>query len=145
MQGLKQRRFLKNIRFRSIADDSGLSVEQLFGAPGVYSARYAGLGANDDDNNRKLIRELEKFNEPHHAKYICFAVYYDGESFRISNGEVKGIIIKEPRGQNGFGYDPFFIPDGYNLTMGELSLKEKNKISHRSKAFNNLKELLNFR
>lgn len=123
----------------SIGDDSGLSVEQLFGAPGVYSARFAGLGANDEDNNRKLLRELEKFNEPHYAKYICCAVYFDGENFTITEGGVKGTIIKEPRGNNGFGYDPFFVPEGYTKTMGELPLEEKNKISHRSKAFYNLK------
>ncbi len=126
----------------AIGDDSGLSVEQLFGAPGVYSARYAGLGADDDDNNRKLLRELEKFKEPHHAKYICCAVYFDGENFTITDGEIEGIIIKEPRGNNGFGYDPFFVPEGYEQTMGELLLEEKNKISHRSKAFNNLKNVL---
>ena len=126
----------------AIGDDSGLSVEQLFGAPGVYSARYAGPGANDDDNNRKLLRELEKFKEPHHAKYICFAVYFDGENYDVADGEVEGIIVKEPRGNNGFGYDPFFVPDGYEQTMGELPLDEKNKISHRSKAFNNLKNAL---
>ena len=126
----------------AIGDDSGLSVEQLFGAPGVYSARYAGPGANDDDNNRKLLRELEKFKEPHHAKYICFAVYFDGENYAVADGEVEGIIVKEPRGNNGFGYDPFFVPDGYEQTMGELPLDEKNKISHRSKAFNNLKNAL---
>ena len=125
-----------------IGDDSGLSVEQLFGAPGVYSARYAGLGATDDDNNRKLLRELEKFKEPYHAKYICCAVYFDGKNYTATEGEVKGIIIKEPRGNNGFGYDPFFVPEGYKQTMGELALEEKNKISHRSKAFNNLKNKL---
>jgi XTP/dITP diphosphohydrolase len=128
----------------AMGDDSGLSVDQLFGAPGVYSARYAGQGANDDDNNRKLLRELEKFKEPHHAKYICCAVYFDGENYTISEGEVEGIIIKEPRGNNGFGYDPFFVPDGYEQTMGELPLDEKNKISHRSKAFKSLKDALKF-
>ena len=126
----------------AVGDDSGLSVEQLYGAPGVFSARFAGLGASDEDNNRKLIRELEKFNEPHHAKYICCAVYFDGEKYRISNGEVKGNIIKEPRGSNGFGYDPFFVPEGYAQTMAELSLEEKNIISHRSIAFKNLKNIL---
>jgi XTP/dITP diphosphohydrolase len=126
----------------AVGDDSGLSVEQLAGAPGVFSARYAGMGASDDDNNRKLIRELEKFVEPHHAKYICCAVYYDGKNFKITNGEVTGNITKEPRGENGFGYDPFFVPDGYSQTMAELTLTEKNKISHRSIAFKNLKNML---
>ena len=139
---IKAAEVFNKYKIPSIGDDSGLSVEQLFGAPGVYSARFAGLGANDDDNNRKLLRELEKFNEPHHAKYICLAVYFDGENFTAAEGEVKGIIIKKPRGNNGFGYDPFFVPDGYTQTMGELPLEEKNKISHRSKAFYNLKNTL---
>jgi XTP/dITP diphosphohydrolase len=139
---IKATEVFNKYKIPSISDDSGLSVEQLYGAPGVFSARYAGKGANDEDNNRKLIRELEKFNEPHHAKYICYAVYFDGKNYKVADGEVKGTIIKEPRGENGFGYDPFFIPDGYNQTMAELSLDEKNKISHRSKAFKNLNKIL---
>ena len=139
---IKATEVFNKYKIPSISDDSGLSVEQLYGAPGVFSARYAGKGANDEDNNRKLIRELEKFNEPHHAKYICYAVYFDGKNYKVADGEVKGTIIKEPRGENGFGYDPFFVPDGYNQTMAELSLDEKNKISHRSKAFKNLNKIL---
>lgn len=125
-----------------IADDSGLSVEQLNGAPGVISARYAGENASDDDNNNKLIRELEKFPEPHLAKYICVAVYYNGTDLKAVYGDCKGRIIKQGRGSNGFGYDPYFMPDGYELTMGELSLQEKNKISHRLKAFEQLKDII---
>lgn len=125
-----------------IADDSGLSVEQLNGAPGVISARYAGENASDDDNNKKLIRELEKFPKPHLAKYICVAVYYNGSHLKAVDGDCKGRIIKQGRGNNGFGYDPYFIPDGYELTMGELSLQEKNKISHRLKAFEQLKDII---
>ncbi len=125
-----------------IADDSGLSVEQLNGAPGVISARYAGENASDDDNNNKLIRELEKFPKPHLAKYICVAVYYNGTDLKVVDGDCKGRIIKQGRGSNGFGYDPYFMPDGYELTMGELSLQEKNKISHRLKAFEQLKDII---
>lgn len=125
-----------------IADDSGLSVEQLEGAPGVISARYAGENATDEQNNIKLISDLEKFPEPHLAKYICVAVYYDSNNLKIVDGDCKGRIIKKGRGTNGFGYDPYFIPDGYELTMGELSLQEKNRISHRLKAFEQLKEIL---
>ena len=126
---IKAAKVYNKYKIPAIGDDSGLSVEQLFGAPGVYSARYAGPGANDDDNNRKLLRELEKFKEPHHAKYVCFAVYFDGENYAVAEGEVEGIIIKESRGNNGFGYDPFFVPEGYEQTMGELPLDEKNKRS----------------
>ena len=125
-----------------IADDSGLSVSQLNGAPGVISARYAGENATDEQNNNKLISELEKFPEPHLAKYICIAVYYDGNNLKIVDGDCEGRIIKQGRGTNGFGYDPYFIPNGYELTMGELSLQEKNMISHRLKAFDQLKEVL---
>lgn len=123
-----------------IADDSGISLEQLGGRPGVFSARYAGENATDDDNNNKLINELEAYSEPHPAKYICASVYFDGINSITGYGEIKGKIIKTPRGTNGFGYDPYFVPDGYHNTMAELSPEEKNSISHRAKAFNQLKE-----
>lgn len=122
-----------------IADDSGLSVEQLDGAPGVISARYAGENSNSTENNKKLLRELENFEEPHRAKFVCAAIFYDGKNFITASGEMHGRIIKEGRGGNGFGYDPLFVPDGYSLTNGELELDEKNKISHRAKAFYALK------
>jgi len=125
-----------------IADDSGLAVNQLNGAPGVYSARYSGENASDYDNNRKLISELKGFPSPHRAKFISVAVYYDGNDYISAAGELNGEIILEPRGNNGFGYDPLFIPDGNNNTLAELTLDEKNRISHRSKAFNKLKSKL---
>lgn len=122
----------------SIGDDSGLVVEQLNGEPGVYSARYAGENANDDMNNEKLIKSIQRFPEPHRAKFVCVASYFDGEKFINSYGEVQGRIITEPRGKNGFGYDPLFIPNGYDRTFGEFTIEEKNKISHRSIAFRKL-------
>lgn len=139
---LKAKAAFEYFKMPVIADDSGLSVDQLNGNPGVFSARFAGKNATDDDNNQKLIRELEKYQEPHLAKYICIAVYYDGNDVVSVNGDCKGKVIMHGRGKNGFGYDPYFIPDGYELTMGELSLKEKNKISHRLKAFEQLKNIL---
>jgi XTP/dITP diphosphohydrolase len=126
----------------TMSDDSGLSVDQLDGKPGVYSARYAGENATDEENNEKLLRDLKNYSEPHHAKFICSAVYYDGMKFLSAYGEVKGRIIKHPRGMNGFGYDPLFLPDGFNVTSAELSLEEKNKISHRAKAFKQLKNMI---
>lgn len=132
----------EHFRIPVIADDSGLSIEQLNGNPGVYSARYAGENASDEDNNRKLLDELKNFPEPHKAKFICAAVYYDGRKIIDSYGEVHGKIINEERGNNGFGYDPLFVPDGFNVTSGELELEEKNKISHRSKAFKQLRFLI---
>jgi XTP/dITP diphosphohydrolase len=127
-----------------IADDSGLSVDQLNDRPGVYSARYSGENASDDQNNRKLIEELMSNPEPHFAKYICAAVYYDGSKYLSSLGEMKGVINLSPRGSNGFGYDPLFVPENYSATLAELNTNEKNKISHRAKAFIKLKSQLSF-
>lgn len=125
-----------------IADDSGIMVEQINWGPGIYSARYAGEKASDDDNNKKLIKELSSLPQPHKAKYVCAAVYYDGIDASITKGEVYGVIVNEPKGTNGFGYDPYFKPAGYDLTMAELDAEEKDKISHRGKAFRKLKELV---
>ena len=125
-----------------MADDSGLVVNQLNGQPGVHSARYSGPNATDEQNNIKLIEELKQLPEPHLAKYICSAVYYNGEKYLTAEGEEGGIITLYAKGANGFGYDPLFIPENYSLTMAELDPKEKNKISHRSKAFSELKKKL---
>lgn len=125
-----------------IADDSGLEVEQLNGEPGVYSARYAFEGCTYDDNNNKLLSTLKDFPEPHNAAFVCCAVYYDGNSDIHEIGKLPGRIIKERRGDKGFGYDPIFVPDGYQATLAELELSEKNKISHRSRAFEALKKRL---
>lgn len=125
-----------------VADDSGLVVEQLNGEPGVYSARYAGENASDEENNLKLLSRLSEFPEPHKAKFVCSAVYYDGINLFSTSGEIFGQIIHHPRGKNGFGYDPLFLPDGYTQTTAELSLEEKNKISHRAKAFEALLKII---
>ena len=126
----------------TIADDSGIVAMQLGNEPGVYSARYAGEYATDEENNRKLIERLKSFPEPHKGKFVCAAVYYFGADFIVAMGEIAGSIIKEPRGTNGFGYDPLFLPDGYDKTTAELPPEIKNKISHRFKAFNQLKKYL---
>ncbi|MHB8904909.1 MAG: RdgB/HAM1 family non-canonical purine NTP pyrophosphatase [Melioribacteraceae bacterium] len=125
-----------------MADDSGLSIEQLDGRPGVYSARYSGENCTYEDNNLKVIDELKEFSEPHTAKFISYAVYYDGKNEIEAIGELPGKIIKEQRGTNGFGYDPIFIPDGYEKTISELDFKLKNEISHRARSFNQLKNKL---
>lgn len=126
----------------SIGDDSGLESFQLNGEPGIYSARYAGENANDEENNFKLIAKLEEYPEPHSGRFVCAAVYHNGKEFKAAIGEIRGNIINNPRGKNGFGYDPLFIPEGYDNTMAELSHEEKNKISHRLKAFKELKKFL---
>jgi len=126
----------------SIADDSGIMVEQLDGRPGVFSARYAGPNCTFEDNNLKLIKELSNFPEPHKAQFVCTAVFYDGKNIIEAVGELNGIVINEQRGTEGFGYDPIFIPDGYSKTIAELNFEEKNKISHRAIAFKRLLEKL---
>jgi len=126
----------------TIADDSGIVAMQLGNEPDVFSARYAGENATDGDNNRKLIERLSSFPEPHKGKFVCAAVYYFGAEFKVAMGEIVGSIIKEPRGTNGFGYDPLFLPDGYDKTTAELPPEIKNKISHRFRAFNQLRKLL---
>jgi len=126
----------------TIADDSGIVALQLGNEPGVYSARYAGETATDEENNIKLLERLKPFPEPHKGKFICAAVYYFGADFIVAIGEIEGRIIKEPRGTNGFGYDPLFLPDGHDKTTAELPSEVKNKISHRSRAFVQLKKYL---
>jgi len=125
-----------------ISDDSGLVVEQLNGAPGIYSARYSGDNATDEKNNKKLLEKLKNFPLPHKAKFVCAAVFWNAQNRLIVTGEFKGQIISEPRGINGFGYDPLFLPDGLDKTSAEISPDLKNKISHRAKAFTKLKELV---
>jgi XTP/dITP diphosphohydrolase len=126
----------------TIADDSGIVALQLGNEPGVYSARYAGENATDEDNNNKLLERLKSFPEPHKGKFVCAAVYYFGADFILAMGEIAGRIIKESRGTNGFGYDPLFLPDGYDKTTAELPPEIKNKISHRYNAFDQLKKHL---
>lgn len=126
----------------SFGDDSGLEAFQLNGEPGIYSARYAGEDADDEENNLKLITKLSELPEPHPGRFVCAAVYYDGKDFKSAIGEIIGNIIKNPRGENGFGYDPLFIPNGYNITTAEMSHEEKNRISHRLNAFKQLKKYL---
>lgn len=125
-----------------IADDSGLSVEQLNGEPGVFSARYAGENCTYDDNNKKLIKELEKFEQPHFAKFVCSAVFFNGKEVISTFGEFNGEIISEIKGEHGFGYDPIFVPQNSNRTLAEFTSEEKNKVSHRAIAFEKLKEKL---
>lgn len=137
---LKASVIYKEYKLPVIADDSGLVVEQLDDEPGVYSARYAGSGATDEQNNLKLLKNLDKYPPPYKAKFVCAAVFYFGTDFFASIGEVRGEIIKIPRGTNGFGYDPLFVPDGFNQTMAELDSEIKNRISHRFRAFDQLKK-----
>ncbi|MFW6073964.1 MAG: RdgB/HAM1 family non-canonical purine NTP pyrophosphatase [Chloroflexota bacterium] len=133
--------------FAAIGDDSGLEVDALDGAPGVRSARFAGPDATDHDNNRKLIEKLSRCDPSlgRRARFRSAVVFAlpDGREI-IGEGEVYGVIIDEPRGENGFGYDPHFEiqdPDAplyAGRTMAELTLDEKNQISHRARAYRSL-------
>lgn len=125
-----------------ISDDSGLSIEQLNGEPGVISARYAGENCTYEDNNNKVINALKDFPEPHKAKFVSCALYFNGNEKIISIGELNGEIIKNGSGSNGFGYDPIFIPDGFTKTLAEMTTEEKNEISHRGIAFRSLRNKL---
>ncbi|MFH1196027.1 MAG: RdgB/HAM1 family non-canonical purine NTP pyrophosphatase [bacterium] len=125
-----------------IADDSGLVIEQLGSRPGIHSARYAGENCTFDDNINKVLAELEDQPEPHYASFVSCAVYFDGNNYLVCNGEIKGTLIKNRKGILGFGYDPIFVPEGYDITMAEMDLSLKNTISHRGIAFRKLKELL---
>ncbi len=128
----------------TIADDSGLMVDALGGAPGVYSARYAGEDGNDAKNNVKLLAMMSDVPmEQRTAKFVSVItmVYPDGETL-VARGECRGHIIFEEKGDNGFGYDPLFVPEGFTKTFAELTGEEKNKISHRASALRELERLL---
>ena len=123
------------------ADDTGLEIDSLNGEPGVYSARYSGVDRNSDKNIELVLRKLKnKANRNSRFKTII-SLIIDGKSFNFE-GVVEGKITEEKRGSNGFGYDPIFQPNGYSSTFGEMSLKEKNKISHRSIAINKMVQYL---
>ncbi|NLV75497.1 MAG: RdgB/HAM1 family non-canonical purine NTP pyrophosphatase [Tissierellia bacterium] len=124
-----------------IADDTGLFVKALKGAPGVYSARYGGVEHDYDKNNKKLLEELKDVPLDKRGAYfktVIAIVLEDGSSFTVE-GICEGTIGFEPKGDSGFGYDPLFIPKGYNKSFGELGLDIKNRISHRAKALDKLK------
>lgn len=128
----------------TIADDSGLEVDCLDGAPGVYSARFAGEDGNDQANNDKLkelIRDVPYEKRTGRFVSVITMVFPDGETI-TARGEVEGHIILEEKGPNGFGYDPLFVPLGYDITFGEFEPKAKNKISHRANALAELKRKL---
>jgi XTP/dITP diphosphohydrolase len=132
---LKARAALRRTGYASLADDTGLEVRALNGAPGVYSARFAGPGCSFVDNNRKLLRLLAQKTGSRSAVFRCVvaAVFPDGKEY-LFEGRCRGRIVRDMRGSEGFGYDPVFQPQGSAKTFAEMSLSQKNRISHRSKA-----------
>lgn len=131
----------KNTKEATIADDSGLNVNALNGAPGVYSARYAGEPSNDQANRQLLLKNMENFVD-RSAYFECCIVLMDHEDEKSFTGKLHGSIGFEEKGSNGFGYDSIFIPEGYDLTLAELTEEEKNRISHRALASKLLLEAL---
>jgi XTP/dITP diphosphohydrolase len=128
-----------------VADDSGLEVDALKGAPGVYSARYAGEGATDQQNVERLLAELRRsgVRPPFSARFRCvLALARNGEAVKTFDGAVEGTIVDAPRGEGGFGYDPVFLPTGFEQTFGELTAEKKNSLSHRGRAIRLLRAVL---
>ncbi len=130
-----------NFRLDCFADDTGLEVEALNGAPGVYSARYAGEGCNPQNNMRKLLEEMKDATNRKAAFRTVIALILGDKTYYFE-GKVEGRIIEEKRGEHGFGYDPIFIPDGYDKTYAELGDEIKNTISHRALATQKLLKFL---
>jgi XTP/dITP diphosphohydrolase len=127
----------KNFSVACFADDSGLEVEALGGAPGVYSARYAGDQRSAEDNIQLLLKNLAA-SQNRRARFRTVITLITSAATTQFEGIVSGQIIKEYRGSGGFGYDPVFLPDGYSKTLAEMSMEEKNAISHRAQAVNKL-------
>ena len=139
---LKARYIFENYHLDCFADDTGLEVEALNGAPGVYSARYAGDGHNAEANMLKLLHAMEGIENRKAQFRTAFALIIDGKE-HLFEGVIKGEIIKTRRGNSGFGYDPIFVPEGYTQTFAEMGNELKNKISHRAIATNKLCKFLN--
>ncbi len=138
----KAREYAKYSHLPTIAEDSGLEVEALGGAPGIYSARFAGEKAGSKENNRLLLEKLAGISpEKRGARFVCCMVYKDGDIEKIFKGEVQGRIALKQAGKTGFGYDPLFIPEGFDQTFAELPAEVKNSMSHR---FNAIKKLCNY-
>ncbi len=119
-----------------VADDSGLEVESMGGAPGPYSARYGGPGLDDPGRVERMLEELAGVAPPRFARFYCVAAcgWPDGTS-ETAEGACEGVILEAPRGESGFGYDPIFQPQGFDLAMAEIDQEEKDRLSHRGRAF----------
>ena len=131
----------KNFGISCFADDTGVEVDELRGAPGVHSARYAGAQRNAEDNMRLLLKNLAGSNN-RKARFRTVITLITPKFTKQFEGVVKGQIIHEHIGKGGFGYDPIFLPDGYSKTLAEMNMEEKNAISHRALAVNKLVEFL---
>ena len=138
---LKADHVTQNYGYNCFADDTGLEVAALNGAPGVYSARFAGDNATYEDNVQKLLREMKGKSDRKARFRTAIALNLDGKTYRF-DGICEGAITTEKRGDKGFGYDPVFLPEGFDKTFAEMSLDEKGNISHRGKAIQKLVDFL---
>ena len=139
---IKAKAVSKALNCDALADDSGICVTALNGAPGVYSARYSGVHGNDEDNNNLLLKNLEKHAD-RSAKFVSSVVLYKTNGEVISGyGETHGTILFKPEGENGFGYDPLFYSSDLNKSFGVASAEEKNAVSHRFRALTDLNSKL---
>jgi len=142
---IKAKYFSRKTNTICIADDSGLEIDTLGKLPGIYSARWAGKKSNFKLAIKKVYKELDKkevnWKKKIKCRFICaLTIYWPNKKFYQSLGIVEGIISKKPKGRNGFGYDPIFIPKGYKKTFGEMLFSKKFKIDHRYKAFKKIKK-----
>jgi XTP/dITP diphosphohydrolase len=139
---IKARTVFEQTGLATVADDTGLKVDALNGAPGVYSARYSGEGATYESNCAKLLREMRGKSD-RRATFASVIAYIDASGTeRLFRGEVEGAIIEKPRGTNGFGYDPVFEPSGTGKTFAEMTEAEKNAVSHRGRALRKFTDFL---
>lgn len=140
---IKAREAYRRTGLTTVADDSGLCVEALNGMPGVLSARWAGSGHDDEANLLLVLDQLADVpDERLAAKFVCAAALVSGDEERVVHGTMPGRLVRVPRGANGFGYDPIFMPNGYELTSAELGDAEKDAISHRGRALRELAPIL---
>jgi XTP/dITP diphosphohydrolase len=139
----KAREMFEHSGITTLADDTGLEVEYLNGEPGVFAARWAGVGCTYKDNCDKMLRELNGVPaEKRKATFRCVITLYGKGILEVTVGELKGRIIEESIGADGFGYDPVFMPDGHEITLAEMPLTEKNKISHRGLAVKRMAKII---
>lgn len=144
---IKAKAVYKLLEIPVISDDTGLFVNALNGEPGIYSARYAGIDASYEDNCNKLLNNLKEIDDENlQADFkCCICLLINSDEYYFFEGICRGKICRSPKGENGFGYDPVFLPDGFEKTFAELTDDEKNLISHRGRALEKLKEfLINF-
>lgn len=138
---IKARYVHQMLGYNCFADDTGLEVDVLNGEPGVHSARYAGTAKNDNANMDLLLQKLSNQSNRSARFVTCICLFWMDEMY-VFEGELRGKIIDTKIGNNGFGYDPIFMPDGYDITLAQMDMFSKNQISHRGKAFKKMAEFL---